>query len=587
MSKAIEQDESLVTYWQEQIKYATDYKTKFANENKWADYRKMYRGDWQKDVLPLNITFSAGRTIVPRAYFRNPRVFVQPTHPDFELAARIVEKIDNWLIKECLLKQTMRSAALHSYLSGTGPIKLGFDSEFGYLEGQAISESGETITQVAKKQARHIEYNTAIKPGMPWALPELPDNVIIPYGYKYANQLPWIDHRILRPLQDVLQDTKYRINRDKPLQGTRATDLLPVSAQQNIGTAGEMQFCELHEIRDASNRTIMVLCEDQMLLSDLDALQVEGLPWEFVIFNEDPEHFWGIPDVRMIEGQQLELNEIKSQIQAHRAIALLKFIALKGALKPFDIKGLLSGDVGPYIEVEGEMLAAALTILQPHIPPDLYTASREVLSDIQETLRISANQMAAFKAGTPPTAQETSEVSGSHSEDIDDRRDIVGDVLVNIIRKWNQMIFSLWKQERVMQIVGPEGQTWVQYTGDQIKGEYNLKVDVDTGFKVDRMVRMQAADKLFAQFNGDTTLDAMQLKKMVLGEYEWIFPGVSSLLNEQLPPEILQAMSGARQPQPQGASAPSAGAPSASGNRGGGREAGKVVPYDKAKQGVK
>jgi len=556
-----------INTWMSEIKKGERYRTKYGNQSTWEEYRKMYRGYWDTGVFPVNKVFSYGKSLIPRIYFRSPRVSITATRPELVPHALIVESIDNWLIKTTKLKKTMKLAALHTYLCGIGPIKLGFDSEFGFLPSQSVDEDGATVTQVARKEeARQIEYNVNVRPGLPWALPVMPEDIIVPWGARDPDDLPWICHRILRPLSDVQQDQKYRFTGE--LNGTKRASV--ESGQRNAfhGEGEDLKLCELFEIRDARTGSIYVICEDKLLLTEEDALQINGLNYEFVIFNEDPEYFWPIPDVRILYPQQRELNEIRSQTSDHRKVALLKFLVIKGALAPDAAERFLSGKVGPFIEVDADSVVTAISMLQPHIPPDLSMEASLVMNDMRESMGFSENQMASFArtSGKQPTATETAEVAGSFDMRIDEKKDVMGDVLSNIIRKWNQYIFSFWTKERVAKIVGPQGDTfWVSYTGDQLQGEYDYEVDVDSGFPVTKNVKRKFADGLRATYGGDPLVDPIALRKYHLSQYEDIAPGVSGIVNQQQDPATMMA-------QENEGGAPKSAPGAAEGNRGGGRK---------------
>ena len=219
-----------VEEWLGRIKTSIKLRQRFVkyNNKTWKevceDARKYYRSDWKSDVIPVNRVFSFGRSLIPAIYFRSPRVSVTATKPELVMHAKVVEAVDNYLIKKTKLKKTLKTAALHAYLAGYGPIKLGYDSEFGFDPSLAVDEDTATATQYARQESRDIEYHSNVQPGMPWALPDLPENVIVPFGYRDPESLPWIAHRILRPLEDVKQDQKYRNTKD--LQGTRTIDLV-------------------------------------------------------------------------------------------------------------------------------------------------------------------------------------------------------------------------------------------------------------------------------------------------------------------------------------------------------------------------
>jgi len=553
--KKAEVVEPFVNDWMTQVRAGVDYRKKYSTRENWDKYRKYYRGQWAEGIVPINKMFSYGRTLIPKVYFRAPRVTVTTTQPGLIWHAKVVEALDNLLIKEMMLKYTLKRSALDSFQCGVGPIKLGYDSEFGYIPEQAVGDGGETVTQVSTKESgESIEYRQNVRPGMPWALRTRPEDVIVPWGSEDQYNLPWVCHYVLRPLDDVKQDQKYK-NTDK-LQGTRT----PMMADDNrnqpsfrprIKKDKGVTYCELWEIRDVKTREIIVISENQLLMSTHDVLQThEGLPWEFVTFNPDPEYFWGIPDAHIAAPQQEELNDASSQTSKHRAIALLKFLYSRGAFKEEEINKMLSGEVGPAVAVDGETLAAAVQVLQPHIPPDLYRDMQHQIQAMREELGISQNQEGSFSPYHGKTATESNIVSEAFEGRVDERKDIMADVLVRIIRKWNQFLFKFWTEEKVVHIVTPEGEpAWIKYTGDELKGDYLLSIDADSGMPVSQGLKRQLSTEMFKALNGDPLIDQMLLRQIALENYAAIDPRIPMLIQpEQMAPG--QAVAGARQPTP-------------------------------------
>lgn len=535
-----------ITFWNERIKAGIDFQKKYSSYKDWDSYRKYYRGQWAEGVVAVNKIFSFGRSLIPRVYFRAPRVTVTATHPDMIWHARVVEEIDNTLIRETMLKETLKMSSLDSYISGTGPIKIGFDSEFGYMPEQAADIDGATVTQVSRKTGNKIEYRPNVKPGMPWAIRVRPEDVIVPWGTVDPYSMPWIGHYILRPLDDIRNDQKYKNN--KYLKGTREpsgiggqrSPFRPRSEQDK-----DVQFGELYEIRDWQTGRMYVFCENNLLLDVEDTLQVEGLPWEFIQFNPDPEFFWAIADCTIIEPQQKELNDVRTQASRHRKIALLKFLYAKGKVSQTELDKFLSNEVGIAVGIDDvENIANAVITLQPHIPPDLYREAMSIVSDMREELGNSQNQGGEFSPYHGKTATETMVVNQSFEERIDERRDIVADVLTRIVRKWNQIIFQRWSEERVIQITSPGGEPfWIKYTGEELKGEYFLNIDAESGMPITRPLKYQMGQELIKTFGGDQLIDQVLLRQIVLDNYSQLDPRIPRLLQTQFggPAELLSA----------------------------------------------
>lgn len=557
MARKNKKEVEFVNYWNNEIRDGRAYMDKYSRKKSYDDYRRYYRNEWPDDIIPVNRIFSFGRSLIPQVYFRNPRVCVTPTRPELVPHAMVVEAIDNWLIHELNLKQEIKRSILNAYLCGTSPMKLGFDSEFGFNPLQSVDQDSGTVTQIGTKgemDGKAIEYNVNIRPGMPWAQTARPESIIIPWGYRDSNALPWIAHEIYRPLDDIKADQKYR--NTKNLAGTSFGDRYKNASRPPLRKKeDDMLYGLLLEIRDLRTNEVIVLCEDKLLLQQEDALQIEGHNYDFLTFNEDPEYFWGIPDVSILEPQQLELNETRTQAADHRRIALLKFFVLEGAISPEDMEAFLSGEVGPVVKVSGENISNAIMQFAPHIPPDLRGEAMALLGDMQLGIGYNENASGSFKEGTPPSAAET-QLAGQVGEmRTSERQDLVHEHLVNIVRKWNQYIFSFWTGERVAQITGPQGtQMWIQYTAEQLKGEYSLSVNADSAMPVTRDMKRQMMDGMVKHYGGDPMINQLALRQKHLQQYEWALPGLSSLITPpQIPGMDPAAAAHMRQPNPMNA----------------------------------
>jgi hypothetical protein len=449
----------------------------------------------------------------------------------------VVETIDNWLIRELNLKKQLKRLILDAYNCGTAVIKEGYDSEFGYIKEQAVDEGSSTVTQIGRKTGTKAEYYRFIKAGMPWALRVRPEDIVVPWGSTDSDNLPWVAHIIMRPIDDIKEDQKYKNTED--LQGTMIPFLegSPL-AKAFRGGQKDLKWGVITEIRDFKEGRIYAICEDTEILNAEDELQIESLPYDFLIFNEDPEYFSGIPDSAILAPQQKELNETRTQASLHRKIALLKFLVKKNIMDPKAKEAFLSGDIGAMAEVDTDSLAADIMAFQPHIPPDLQGEVRILLEFMREEIGFSQNQMGEFIPLTSKTAREVGEVSQGSQIRVDERRDIMADLLVSIVRKWNQFIFKFWDAPKVARIVGPEGgKHWVTYTGQELEGEYFLLIDPDTGVPTTREARDEYVRGAFELLRDDQLIDQKLLRKVLLNRLSAYEPMAPLLLMEgQMPP---------------------------------------------------
>lgn len=533
--------EDFAKEWESRVELGIKFRDWQADSSKWDDYRDMYRGKWDTDEPVLNLMYSTYKTILPRTYFRTPTVTVTPRRPEYAMHARVVEAVDNWLLRELKVKKQIKRAIHDSWHCGTGVIKLGFDSEYGYIPDQGIDQDSGTITQIGRSaKAGKIEYRSFIKAGLPWALRVRPEEIVVPYGYDDPDSLPWVCHIVWRPLDDIKEDIKYDKSKTKLLIGgyvPNSSIIKNPNKPTQFAYKDETDYACIYEIRDSKHKKMYAISEGHVLMDVEDPLQVEGLPMEFLILNEDPVFFWGIPEARYVEPQQHELNDIKKTAARNRKYNILKFLYVNGVITKEALDLLMSDnfeDIGAGIPVNAEAIQSAILPLQPHnLTADLEKDKQMILSDNRETVGISRNSAGEYIPMTSKTATEAQIVQQGSDIRIDERRDAVADLLVNIVSKFNQFIFRFWTTERVVEITGETGaREWIRYTGDQLKGEYFLSIDPDSGVPVSRRLRYEQANKLIEFYRGDPLIDQVALRKIHLNQFEWIDP-TATLLTQQ------------------------------------------------------
>jgi len=467
--------------------------------------------------------------MVPNVYFRNPYINVTPNmRPGLELQARVVEAVDNWLLGELGVKQTFKTMVQDAYYSNRGICKIGYDgiwSEFKSTSEELLAEElGIPLDSMSKNKRERTEYNVNVKPGMPWAARIIPDVFIVPFGVRTLDDCPWVDHVVLRSLEDVKADRKYKNTSD--LEGTHLEILHKDANRSNFykELSAYVDIVEIHEIRDFKRKEICAFVpgHDKWIRPPSeDVLQIEGLPFVDFTFNEDGEFYWGPSDVQIIEPQQLEINEARTQAMYHRRVALVKFLVEEGGMDKEEADKMIRETVGPVVFTKGKP-ATVVSLLQPHIPPDLVQWTDVIRSDVRELLGQGRQQMGEAPAGRR-TAEEMRNVQMAHDIRMDERRDIVADALVVMMRKINQIVFERWTEEKVIPVVGYDGaKYWVNYTGKDNRAEYNLRVDVESMSPRTKMVKKRELLELIQAVGKNPRANIDYLMRMLLREYEWV-----------------------------------------------------------------
>lgn len=539
--------------WQDRIYNGLRFQEKVGRSREWARYKSYYRHEFSAGTLPVNLMFSVLRSLTPQVLLRNPKVTVTPRRSGqlAELNARIVQKIDNWLIYELLMKKEMKKIIADCFFAGTATGFVGYDSMFGFDSGGTNSTlpSQYTLSQFDKNGDR-IEINKGVQPGMPWFLRARPEDVVFPWGCTSIESADWIAMRIFRRLSDLQKDKRYSNTLNL------AGEVVPVRTMPEGGnirdwTAGniyspdpEARWVELWQIHNARTGKVKAITMDStdLLRNDYDEMQVDGLPAETVTFNPDPDYIYGVPDARIIEPQLLELIDIRTQAMRHRQIDILKGLIKKGALSAEDKQKLKSGDIGALIEVDVESgLRDAVVPLSPGVSgilQDLNAMGAVVQGDVREMVGQSRVLAGDYQGKTHVAAAETDAVMQSANIRLDERRDAMADMLSRVVRKFNAYIFKYWTQDRVASIVGPDGaKVWVKYNGQAIKDDYNLMIEPEEGISLSTSTKrqeFQEVAKIWTEMNQGAIQQGMpvpdEIQRALFGSFDDIGLDVDKLV---------------------------------------------------------
>jgi len=456
------------TDWMEEIDNALEYRQIFGMEASWnkleKDYLNLPGGD--TSVGP-NLVYSMGDSLLSSLTVPDPEFVLRAEHPRGVKRRPILEAVDNWLVRVMDLKDAVDLALLHCFLAGRAIIKIGYDSEFGwspyYDIGRGNNMLGMTLTQFDKK-GRRIE-NMDTKPGMPWVRAVDPRDIVVPWGTTSLKDAPWIAHRVVRLNDHLKKDPKYKntsnfkasISMEAFMNSYRGPLSRKVRDRYKT-TLGfrhnaKTEFNEIWEIHDKMTRTVKVVAPDwgKYLRDDVDALQVDGLPFVSGTFVTHPRSFWSTPQAYYLGQIQNDSHDISLQATKQRRINCLKFIAAKGAITEAELTKLISGDVG----VVG-MADTARPLSEIFVPfprsnnLDLMVEEENVRRNARDAIGFGRNQLGEYDASTRRTAREATFVQRGSMLRTSKRAGVVTKLYIDTIRKVNKIIFSNWKLSRYM-----------------------------------------------------------------------------------------------------------------------------------------
>jgi len=506
-----------IAWWIRQIRRGLQFRKESAFEEKWPIWRKYYRNEFEPGVLPSNLFFKMIRTTVPRIYFRNPSISVISTKPGLEnfALAKLTERTDNKLLRQMKVKKHFKRQVQDAWMFGTGCGKLGFGSQF-----HSVPEGiGQTEAPLFGKGQERVEYNFDILPNMPWYSRIPVGSYVLPAGTMNREDARWEAFIIRRPVSDVKVDKRFKNTSSiKPMK--MSLDLRSYSSGQKLPP---VDMVDMFEIRDKKTGMVFIISPqnvDKVLAIQEDSYLRLGIEvGKTMVFNDDDERAWGLPDSQILEPQQREINEIRTITMYHRRLSTIKLLVRRGALLQEEADKMLNSDIAALVWTEEDPDRAVKIIQAADIPDALLKSEISVINDVRESMGFSRNEFGEFQGGREsPTATETQIVKQASDIRVDERRDMMADLLVELVEDVNSIIFNNWNEEQVVDVAGPAGiPIWVKFRPSMLRrGKYEIKVDPDSSVPETKEIREQKAMLIYEQFKGNPLIDPMKLTQYLL-----------------------------------------------------------------------
>lgn len=489
-------------YWQTQYAKGVAYRKKYARENDWERWRRYYRGQWNAGILPVNVYYKILRTIVPRIYFRDPNVSISATKPgpEYAVAAKLLERLANKLVRRLQVKKSIKSLVQNAFMFGTGAAKIGYSA----------SPAGNVLDQPASP------VSDLQLPHLPWFESVPTGDFVVPAGVRDIHTAPWVAHRVRIPLDRVHSNPNLK-NASAVVAGTGT---ITGGIEDPVTGSSSDALVDLVEFRDRSNVFIFPLSQPDLLLYfQPDDLMFEGkFPIYPLIFNEDDQVFWGVPDSQIIEPQVREKNETRTLITKHRRLSIVKFWTKRNALTPDEQDKMVGEDVAAVINVDGELgdvKEATLT----SIPAGLLEVNHLIDEEIQEMLGLGVNQFGNYAPGSADrSATESRIVAAATQIRMNERRDMVADLLTDTITHILHIALRNLKGPQVMDIAGTGAETtWLRVDAELLRNlSYDVHVDPDTSIPETRAIREQRAIQVYGLLKSNPLVDPEKLTTYLL-----------------------------------------------------------------------
>lgn len=520
-----------VTTWLTRIKNGESFRDADERGTAWKNMKKYYRNQFAADIVSVPLIYSTGRQMIPFLYFKNPIVECTPLQRGFGHKAKILEAVDNMLIREMRVKEQLKLIIQDTFLYDYGIRKVGYDSEFGYdatgsLWKELFTELGIELT---KEEAE--EYNTYIISEFPFFLRVPPKRFIVDPDVEgpSLDTARWVIEEFYRPLEDVLDDDRYDFPKDLTATHMLNKDSLgnTVISPNKEGQVGidiakksDIERVKMWEIWDKKTREKMIIADGHYgfgsRVEDVWNLR-NFFPYDRLCFNPVSDEHYSTSDAMYVEKQQIDYNDTVTQEMVHRRHSNRKIIAREGAFSVEQKAKFTSGV--PDVLVETQVPVSEVTYLTPNMSRDIYQARGDIRTDMMETLAMGRNQMSQ-EMGKRKTASEAMIINQYTELRSDERRDIVADFLERSIKDVNTLVFKFWDVPDVIKLIGQEGEEWATWTGEDLEGEYAVQIVPNSVMPHTKELYKQKVEHLFSINAGNPYVNMKEMTRLLFDAYE-------------------------------------------------------------------
>jgi hypothetical protein len=201
------------------------------------------------------------------------------------------------------------------------------------------------------------------------------------------DDVTWIAQRIVRPLDEVQADKRYKPSVRKRLSADAGLDSSYQDPLDQSQFTDEADRVTLYEFYDVVSNTMSVCAEhgDEFLLDPTPMPYAFGQPFVMLRNYDIPDRFYPLGDLESIESLQLELDKTRSQLMNDRKRYARKYLYHERSFGPEGREALESDQDGRFVPVVDENKPLSDVVMPlPQVPvsPEIYNYSQIITEDI-------------------------------------------------------------------------------------------------------------------------------------------------------------------------------------------------------------
>lgn len=479
--------------WHKRIEKTLEWRRKHPYADKaWTRARRLVRGEhWALQNSNSELMPSADQpreTITVNyvgAYVRDFEAFLYRSDPEFISKARNPARSNQaevtgpaltYVWEELEMSRAARRAVRDLIHLGIGILRTGFTLEVDTSKDPA--ELGE------------VEYSDYVRAENPVLRRVRPDRFLIdPEAPEYdLESARWCGEILVRPLADVLQNVRYQdsgvprailAGKEKPetwdsFLRTQAGDAAFAEDASDGADQVDGRLVVLVEIFDKKFRKRWLFLrgvEKPLLEEEWPYPYLDGFPYRVESLLELNDSHYSPGLALLAEDQQLEFDRVRTQQYHHRRVASTPKYQSAAPLNEPAAAALRNGET---LEVVVHNQS-----IDPVVLPDLPRSVDEVAASITLDMReLMGHTQLTSSAPLPSrtSAREVDERARYTGLKLDRMIAAVDSLILGAARQILQHMQANVQKDRLVRILGPQGEDWVPLTPEDIRQEVDLKL---------------------------------------------------------------------------------------------------------------
>ena len=411
--------QELLSEYVDHVEKCSRWRDQQGYEYTWRRLIDLYRGKhWpsttsnEQDLIAVNLAFSTVNVIAPSVAVNYPKIVVQATKEENVDRAVFVEAIINYMWKHHNFRDPFRHAVKDFLIFGHGWLKVGWkfleqpqlvsEIERESLIDQAFTEVAD-FAATSPELAADLPTAEDIYANIPQTIMRVvedqpfverisPFDVYVDPQATTLEEASWIAQRLVRPLEEAKNDNRYKPSARKRLSNNYVPDVDKEEINDKAQYLPEQVV--IWEYYDMKANTLSVYADgaDEFLIDPVAMPYAYGQPFVMVRNYDVPDQFYPIGDLESIESLQLELDKTRSQLMNDRKRYARKWLYHERSFGPEGREALESEDDGRMVPVVDENKPLSEVVVpMPQIPmsADMYNYSAIIEDDINTVSGIS------------------------------------------------------------------------------------------------------------------------------------------------------------------------------------------------------